>query len=70
MAVIEYHADRKLWEVMSLDGLKRTFLLPKLFLMMKAEDPVNFSHRIAEAIALRKKSEQLIRSEIHDATVY
>ncbi|ENN82566.1 hypothetical protein YQE_01060, partial [Dendroctonus ponderosae] len=61
VAALDYQPKEKLWKVMTLDGLKRTFFLPKLLLMMKAEDPVNFANRIISAIALRKKCEEVIR---------
>ncbi|ERL92012.1 hypothetical protein D910_09334 [Dendroctonus ponderosae] len=63
VAALDYQPKKKLWKVMTLDGLKRTFFLPKLLLMMKAEDPVNFANRIISAIALRKKCEEVIRCE-------
>lgn len=61
IAVMDYEPKTKLWKVMTLDGYKRIFCLPKIFLMMKAEDPVNFGNRICAAIALRKRSEEIIR---------
>lgn len=61
VAALDYQPEKKLWKVMTLDGLKRTLFLPKLLVMMKAEDPVNFANRIISAIALRKKCEEAIR---------
>ncbi|KAF7272031.1 hypothetical protein GWI33_015147, partial [Rhynchophorus ferrugineus] len=63
VAVEDYDSSSKCWRVMTLDGLKRKFSLPKVSFMFKAEDPISFAERIKSAIALRKRSEEIIRCE-------
>ncbi|XP_074037842.1 dynein axonemal heavy chain 1 isoform X2 [Leptinotarsa decemlineata] len=63
VAVAEYDPEPKLWTVLTLDGLQRTFRLPRLFVMFDAEDPVNFANRIRAALNLRFDTENLIRYE-------
>ncbi|KAL1506671.1 hypothetical protein ABEB36_005994 [Hypothenemus hampei] len=63
VAVLDYLPKTNLWKIMTLDGLKRIFCLPKLFLMMKAEDPVQFAERIKAAVELRKKKEIVLNHQ-------
>ncbi|XP_030766886.1 dynein heavy chain 1, axonemal-like isoform X2 [Sitophilus oryzae] len=63
VAISDYNYETKCWHVTTLDGFKRTFELPKVYLTFKAEDPVHFGDRIIAAINLRKKTEEIIRCE-------
>lgn len=61
VAVMNYVAERKLWNVLTLDGLQRKFKLPRIYLMFKAEDPTVYANRIKLAIELRNYTETVIR---------
>ncbi|XP_023309976.1 dynein heavy chain 1, axonemal-like [Anoplophora glabripennis] len=61
VAVTDYNFETKMWSVLTLDGLQRTFELPRLRVMFKAEDPANFARRIWEAIVVRFETENKIR---------
>nr|CAI5840362.1 unnamed protein product [Callosobruchus analis] len=63
VAVTDYNFETKKWIVLTLDGLQRTFEVPRLYVMFKAEDPMNFAERVKAAIKLRYDSENLIRFE-------
>lgn len=61
VAVTDYNFNTKLWTVLTLDGLQRTFELPRLRVMFKAEDPGNFARRIKAAMDVRYEVENKIR---------
>ncbi|XP_043666184.1 dynein axonemal heavy chain 1-like [Vespula pensylvanica] len=60
-AVIDYDSYKKLWTVLTLDGHKRTFLLPRIYIRFIAEDPKVFARRVAAAVRERQKVETNIR---------
>ncbi|CAH1982455.1 unnamed protein product [Acanthoscelides obtectus] len=63
VAVTDYNFETKKWAVLTLDGLQRTFEVPRLYVMFKAEDPRNFAKRVEAAIKSRYDTENLIRFE-------
>ncbi|KYN02642.1 Dynein heavy chain 1, axonemal [Cyphomyrmex costatus] len=60
-AVTDYDNKRKLWTVLILDGLKRKFLLPRIYIQFLGEDPRKFAKRVAAAIKQRQIAEINIR---------
>lgn len=60
-AVTDYDYERKLWTIVTLDGLKRKFLLPRIYVQFFGEDPRNFAKRIIAAIKGRQIAETNIR---------
>lgn len=61
VAVMDYDDDKKLWKIMTLDGTRRTFELPRIYVMFKAEDPDVFARRIKAAVDLRRVTEATLR---------
>lgn len=61
-AVTDYDSCKKLWTVFTLDGHKRTFLLPRIYIRFIAEDPKVFARRVAAAVKERQIVETHIRS--------
>lgn len=60
-AVTDYDYERKLWTVLTLDGLKRKFLLPRIYVQFFGEDPKKFAKRIVAAVKARQIAEIRIR---------
>lgn len=60
-AVTNYDNKRKLWSVLTLDTLKRKFLLPRIYVRFYGEDPRKFAQRIANAVTQRQITESRIR---------
>ncbi|XP_043502299.1 dynein axonemal heavy chain 1-like [Polistes fuscatus] len=60
-AVTDYDSSKKLWTVLTLDGHKRTFLLPRIYVQFLAEDPKVFARRVAAAVRDRQRAETCIR---------
>ncbi|XP_035733901.1 dynein heavy chain 1, axonemal-like [Vespa mandarinia] len=60
-AVTDYDSCKKLWTVFTLDGYKRTFLLPRIYVRFIAEDPKVFARRVAAAVKERQIVETHIR---------
>ncbi|KAK5644094.1 hypothetical protein RI129_007939 [Pyrocoelia pectoralis] len=65
VAVTNYTTDEELWHVLTLDGFQRTFKIPRIYLMFKAEDPIVFANRIKSALDLRNRTENTIRYEFY-----
>ncbi|KAF5270064.1 hypothetical protein FQA39_LY08476 [Lamprigera yunnana] len=65
VAVTDFTPDDKLWHVLTLDGYQRTFQIPRIQLMFKAEDSRAFAERIKSAIELRNETENIIRCELY-----
>ncbi|XP_060531534.1 dynein axonemal heavy chain 1-like [Cylas formicarius] len=63
VAIGEYDKEKMLWKVLTLDGLKRTFWLPRIYFMFKAEDPMHYGMRLKAALDLRRIAEETIRYE-------
>lgn len=61
VAVTDYFPDKKLFRVLTLDGLQREFNVPRIYLAFQAENPLKFAQRIKKAIDLRTKTENRIR---------
>lgn len=61
VAVTDYSPETRLWHVLTLDGLQRTFQIPRIYVMFKAEDPEIFGQRIKAALDERERVQQLIR---------
>lgn len=61
VAVTDYTRETKLWHVLTLDGLQRSFQVPRIYLMFKAEDPEIFANRIKAALEYRNITENNIR---------
>ncbi|XP_012056092.1 PREDICTED: dynein heavy chain 1, axonemal-like [Atta cephalotes] len=60
-AVTDYNNEQKLWTVLTLDGFKRKFLLPRIYIQFFGEDPRKFAKRVAAAIKQRQIAETSIR---------
>ncbi|XP_018365084.1 PREDICTED: dynein heavy chain 1, axonemal-like [Trachymyrmex cornetzi] len=60
-AVTDYNNEQKLWTVLTLDGLKRKFLLPRIYIRFFGEDPRKFAKRVAAAVKQRQIAETSIR---------
>lgn len=60
-AVTDYDDKEKVWTVLTLDGLKRKFLLPRIYIQFFGEDPRKFAKRVAAAIKQRQIAETSIR---------
>lgn len=60
-AVTDYDDERKVWTVLTLDGLKRKFFLPRIYIRFFGEDPRKFAKRVAIAIKRRQITEMSIR---------
>ncbi|XP_039313454.1 dynein heavy chain 1, axonemal [Solenopsis invicta] len=60
-AVMGYDNERKVWTVLTLDGFKRKFYLPRIYIRFFGEDPKRFAKRIAAAIKQRQIAETSIR---------
>lgn len=60
-AVTDYDSEKKIWTVLTLDGLKRKFRLPRIYVRFYAEDPREFARRVASAVKQRKIAETAIR---------
>jgi len=60
-AVTGYDYEKKLWSVFTLDGLKREFHLPRIYIRFFAEDPRIFAKRVANAIKQRRITASIIR---------
>ncbi|GJQ83086.1 DNAH1, partial [Trypoxylus dichotomus] len=65
VAVLEYIEDKNVYKILTLDGLQRTFKIPRIYLMFKAEDPMIFAQRIKFAVDLRNRTESTIRYEFY-----
>ncbi|CAH0560322.1 unnamed protein product [Brassicogethes aeneus] len=63
VAVLDYDKQLSLWTVLTLDGLQRSYTVPRIYLMFKAEDPINFGMRVKAALDLRFDAENTIRNE-------
>ena len=60
-AVISYSIKDRLWDVLTLDGFKKTFRIPRIYICFIAEDPRVFVERIQVAINARNQAEGCIR---------
>ncbi|XP_032680816.1 dynein heavy chain 1, axonemal [Odontomachus brunneus] len=60
-AVMDYNSEEKVWTVLTLDGLKRKFLLPRIYIRFHGEDPRKFVQRVANAVKRRQIAEAAIR---------
>lgn len=60
-AITDYDKERKLWSVLTLDGLKRKFFLPRIYIRFLGEDPRKFAQRVAAAVKERRIAEISIR---------
>ncbi|XP_023289892.1 dynein heavy chain 1, axonemal [Orussus abietinus] len=60
-AVTDFDAGTKLWSVLTLDGFKRVFRVPRIYIRFFAEDPRTHAKRIKAALDQRRKAEACIR---------
>ncbi|KAI4462801.1 dynein heavy chain 1 axonemal-like protein [Holotrichia oblita] len=65
VAVLDYLPAKKMYKILTLDGLQRTYEIPRIYLMFKAEDPMIFARRIKAAVDLRNQTESTIRYEFY-----
>ncbi|CAB3221174.1 unnamed protein product [Arctia plantaginis] len=49
------------WDIMALDGTKRTYSIPRIRLLFKADDPDTYAMRLKFAVEFRKEVENNIR---------
>ena len=61
VVVTEYDRRSKLYMCTRVDGISDVFSVPRIYVMFKAEDPVNFGRRIADAIYRRQDVENRIK---------
>ncbi|XP_076380684.1 dynein axonemal heavy chain 1 [Megalopta genalis] len=59
-AVTDYDYDTKLWSVITLDGKKRKYSIPRIYIRFYAEDPRICARRMAAAIEDRRIAEESI----------
>lgn len=60
-AVLDYDPITKLWKILTMDGRKKLFELPRIYVMFKGEDPILFAERIKKAVELRQNTENTLR---------
>ncbi|XP_076627799.1 dynein axonemal heavy chain 1 [Colletes latitarsis] len=60
-AVTSYDSRKKLWTVLTLDGRKRTYFIPRIYIRFYAEDPRIFAKRVAAAVEHRRIAEASIK---------
>ncbi|XP_076227651.1 dynein axonemal heavy chain 1-like [Nomia melanderi] len=60
-AVTGYDYHTKLWSVITLDGKKRKYSIPRIYIRFYAEDPRIFAKRMAAAIESRRIAEASIK---------
>ncbi|KAK1118880.1 hypothetical protein K0M31_014650 [Melipona bicolor] len=60
-AISHYNHERKLWSVLTLDGRKRKFEIPRIYIRFFAEDPRNYVKRLKVAIEHRRTAEASIK---------
>ncbi|XP_043259514.1 dynein axonemal heavy chain 1-like [Colletes gigas] len=60
-AVISYDSRKKLWTVLTLDGRKRKYFIPRIYIRFYAEDPRIFAKRVAAAVEHRRIAEASIK---------
>ncbi|KAK2581762.1 hypothetical protein KPH14_002241 [Odynerus spinipes] len=60
-AVTNYDSRKELWTILTLDGHKRTFVLPRIYIRFFAEDAKVFARRVATAVKGRRIAETCIR---------
>ncbi|XP_053976512.1 dynein axonemal heavy chain 1-like [Hylaeus volcanicus] len=60
-AVTNYDYRKKLWTVLTLDGRKRKYFIPRIYIRFYAEDPRIFAKRVAVAIENRRIAEASIK---------
>ncbi|KAK9309948.1 hypothetical protein QLX08_000576 [Tetragonisca angustula] len=60
-AITHYNHERKLWSVLTLDGRKRKFKIPRIYIRFFAEDPRNYVKRLKVAIEHRRTAEASIK---------
>ncbi|CAL7945370.1 unnamed protein product [Xylocopa violacea] len=60
-AIISHEYNTKLWIVLTLDGSRREFKLPRIYIRFYAEDPRIFAKRLAAAIQQRRVAEASIK---------
>lgn len=60
-AVTGYDYHTKLWSVITLDGRKRKYSIPRIYIRFYAEDPRIFAKRMAAAIESRRIAEASIK---------
>ncbi|XP_044254832.1 dynein axonemal heavy chain 1-like isoform X2 [Tribolium madens] len=65
VAVQDYNTETKLWKILTLDGTRRSFELPRIYVMFKAEDPSVFARRIKAAVDLRRETEATLRYKFY-----
>ncbi|CAB3241783.1 unnamed protein product [Arctia plantaginis] len=61
VAALNYDHKTEKWSIMTLDGTKRRYLIPRIRLMFKADDPETFAMRIKFAVDFRKEIENNLR---------
>ncbi|XP_014476414.1 PREDICTED: dynein heavy chain 1, axonemal [Dinoponera quadriceps] len=64
-AVTDYNSEKKVWTVLTLDGLKRGFFLPRIYIRFYGEDPRTFAERVAVAVKQRQIAEATIRYHLY-----
>ncbi|XP_026674744.1 dynein heavy chain 1, axonemal-like [Ceratina calcarata] len=60
-AVTDYDPSKRLWSVLTLDGLQREFKIPRIYIRFYAEDPKIFAKRMAAAIEQRRIAQAAIK---------
>ncbi|XP_025162148.1 dynein heavy chain 1, axonemal-like [Harpegnathos saltator] len=60
-AVMDYNSEKKVWTVLALDGSKRKFVLPRIYVRFHGEDSRKFVQRVAAAVKQRRIAEATIK---------
>ncbi|KAK6626145.1 hypothetical protein RUM43_006450 [Polyplax serrata] len=65
VAVTNYNYKQKTWSILTLDGNQTRLQLPRIYVMFRAEDPLNFTYRVMDAVVRRRHTEKLIKFNIY-----
>ncbi|KAG7197921.1 hypothetical protein KM043_016158 [Ampulex compressa] len=65
VAVTDYDSGNKLWTVLTLNGDKRKYLLPRIYIRFFAEDPTIFAKRVRAALEHRQYAQSSIKYNLY-----
>ena len=63
--IFSYYPETNTWGIVTLDGTQSKFRLPRIYVMFRAEDPLNFTFRVLDAVLRRRHTEKLIKFNIY-----
>ncbi|KZC03876.1 Dynein heavy chain 1, axonemal [Dufourea novaeangliae] len=68
-AVTDYDYDKRLWSVITSDGSKRSYSVPRLYVRFYSEHPNLFAKRVAAAVESRRIAEASIKKLIEEISL-